>query len=77
MAPPAAVVEEAASRLPLSGLAAGQGDVAQVQDGKWVSLRVENPALERQQVVAGEQQVQIPGGDGGVGGDKAEEKQHR
>lgn len=46
--------------LPLRRLAAGQGDVAQVEDRKWVSLRVEDPALKRHQVVAGEQQVEIP-----------------
>lgn len=48
------------ARLPLSGLAAGQGDVSQVEDWQWVSLRVENPVLQGQQVIAGEQQVQIP-----------------
>lgn len=55
--------------LPLSWLAAGQGDVAQVEDRKRVSLRVEDPTLKRHQVVAGEQKVQIPGGGGmrGVG----------
>lgn len=51
-------------------LAAGEGDVAQVEDGKRVSLRVEDPALKRHQVVAGEQQVEIPvvGGWGWGGG---------
>lgn len=53
--------------LSLSRLAAWQGDVAQVEDGKWMSLCVENPALQGQQVVAGEQQVQIPEGGGGWG----------
>lgn len=47
-------------RLPPRRLAAGEGDVAQVEDGKRVSLRVEDPALEWHQVVAGEQQVEIP-----------------
>lgn len=56
-------------RLSLSRLAAWQGDVAQVEDGKWMSFRVENPALQGQQVVAGEQQVQIPEGDGVLGGE--------
>lgn len=51
--------------LPLRRLAARQGDVAQVEDRERVSLCVEDPALQRHQVVAGEQQVQIPGG--GVG----------
>lgn len=55
-------------RLPPRRLAAGEGDVAQVEDGKRVSLRVEDPALKRHQVVAGEQQVEIPGGGGGGGG---------
>lgn len=50
--------------LPLRRLAAGQGDVAQVEDREWVSLCVEDPALQRHQVVAGEQQVQVPGGGG-------------
>ena len=54
--------------LPLGRLAAGQGDVAQVEDRKRVSLRVEDPTLKRHQVVAGEQQVQIPGGGGGYVG---------
>lgn len=61
MAPPgAAVKEEGFVCLPLSRLAARQGDVAQVEDRKWVSLRVKDPTLQRHQVVAGEQQVQIP-----------------
>lgn len=62
MAPPlvAAAEEDGVVRLPLSRLAAGQRDVAQVEDRKWVSLRVEDPTLKRHQVVAGEQQVQIP-----------------
>lgn len=47
-------------RLPLRRFAAGQGDVAQVEDRKRVSLRVEDPTLKRHQVVAGEQQVEIP-----------------
>lgn len=51
--------------LSLSRLTARQGDVAQVEDGKWMSLRVEDPTLQWQQVVAGEQQVQIP--EKGVG----------
>lgn len=54
MAPPGA------SCLPLRRLAAGQGDVAQVEDRKRMGLRVEDPTLERHQVVAGEQQVEIP-----------------
>lgn len=62
MAPPGA------SRLQLRRLAAGQGDVAQVEDRKRVSLRVEDPTLKRHQVVAGEQQVEIPVVGGGVGG---------
>lgn len=67
MAPPGA------SRLQLRRLAAGQGDVAQVEDRKRVSLRVEDPTLKRHQVVAGEQQVEIPvvvvvGGEGVGGG---------
>ncbi len=41
------------SALPL-GLAARQGDVAQVQDGQRMGLRVEHPVLKRQQLVAGE-----------------------
>lgn len=41
------------STLPL-GLAARQGDVAQVQDGQGVGLGVEDPVVERQQLVAGE-----------------------
>lgn len=60
MAPPGA------SRLQLRRLAAGQGDVAQVEDRKRVSLRVEDPTLKRHQVIAGEQQVEIPV-VGGVG----------
>lgn len=48
------------SRLPLGRLAAGQRDVAQVEDGQRVGLRVEDPALKRHQVVAGEQQVEVP-----------------
>lgn len=65
MAPPGA------SCLPLRRLAAGQGDVAQVEDRKRVSLRVEDPTLKGHQVVAGEQQVEVPvvgrwrGGGGG------------
>lgn len=51
--------------LPLSRLAARQGDVAQMENRKWMSLRVKDPTLQRHQVVAGEQQVQIPGGVGG------------
>lgn len=51
----------ARQRLPLERLAAGQRDVAQVEDGQRVGLRVEDPALQRHQVVAGEQQVQVPG----------------
>lgn len=68
VAPPGAAVEEEEMPvcLPLSRLTARQGDVAQVEDRKWVSLRVEDPTLQRHQVVAGEQQVQIP--EGGVGG---------
>lgn len=57
--------------LPLRRLAAGQGDVAQVEDRKRVGLRVEDPTLKRHQVVAGEQQVEIPvvgWWRGGVGG---------
>lgn len=54
--------------LSLSRLTARQGDVAQVEDGKWMSLCVEDPALKGQQVVAGEQQIQIPEGGGGAGG---------
>lgn len=54
------VVSLGAFCLPLRRLAAGQRDVAQVEDRKWVSLRVEDPALKRHQVVAGEQQVEIP-----------------
>lgn len=73
MAPPGAVeeYEEAEqTRLPLSRLAAREGDVTQVEHGERVSLSVEDPALQRQQVVAGEQQVQIPEGGwmGGGGG---------
>lgn len=58
--------------LPPRRLAAGEGDVAQVEDGERVGLRVEDPALKRHQVVAREQQVEIPvgGGSGGVGGGK-------
>lgn len=41
------------STLPL-GLAARQGDVAQVQDGQGVGLGVEDPVLKWQQLVAGE-----------------------
>lgn len=58
--------------LPLSRLTARQGDVAQMEDGEWVSLCVEDPTLQRHQVVAGEQQVEIPDGAGrrvrGTGG---------
>lgn len=62
--------------LPMSWLAARQGDVAQVEDRKRVSLRVEDPIFQRHQVVAGEQQVQIPGGWGrGVGGRWRDEKE--
>lgn len=58
--------------LSLSRLAPRQGDVAQVEDRKRVSLSVENPALQRHQVVTGEQQVQIPeGGEGRGGGGEA------
>lgn len=46
----------------LSRLTAGQRDVAQVEDRKWVSLCVEDPTLQRQEVIAGEQQVQVPKG---------------
>lgn len=59
--------------LPLSRLAAGEGDVAQVEHRKWVSLCVENPALQRHQVIAGEQQVEIPAG-GEVGREEADGK---
>lgn len=65
------VAPPGASCLPLRRLAAGQGDVAQVEDRKWVSLRVEDPTLKGHQVVAGEQQVEVPvvgrwrGGGGG------------
>jgi len=45
-----------ASALPL-GLAARQGDVAQVQDGQRVGLRVEHPVLKRQQLIAREKQI--------------------
>lgn len=41
------------STLPL-GLAARQGDVAQVQNGQGVGLCVEDPVLNRQQLIAGE-----------------------
>lgn len=51
-------------RLPLSWLTARQGDVTQVEDRKWVGLRVEDPVFKRHQVIAGEQQVQIPEGGG-------------
>lgn len=54
--------------LPLRRLAAGQGDVAQVEDRKRVSLRVEDPTLKGHQVVAGEQQVEIPVAGRGLGG---------
>lgn len=47
------------SALPL-GLAARQGDVAQVQDGQRVGLCVEHPVLKRQQLIAGEKQIEIP-----------------
>lgn len=53
--------------LPPRRLAAGQGDVAQVEDWKWVGLRVEDPTLKWHQVVAGEQQVEIPVVGTGVG----------
>lgn len=46
--------------LSLRRFAARQGDVTQVEDRKWVSLCIEDPALQRQQVVTGEQQVKIP-----------------
>lgn len=52
----------------LRRLAAGQGDVAQVEDRKRVSLRVEDPTLKGHQVVAGEQQVEIPVAGRGWGG---------
>lgn len=68
MAPPGAAAEEVHGCLPLNRLAAGQGDVAQVEHRERVGLRVEDPALQRHQVVAGEQQVQIPEG-GGAGRD--------
>lgn len=55
--------------LPPRRLAAGEGDVAQVEDGERVGLRVEDPALKWHQVVAGEQQVEIP--VGGWGGKEA------
>lgn len=67
------VAPPGASFLPLRRLAAGQGDVAQVEDRKRVSLRVEDPTLKGHQVVAGEQQVEVPvvgrwrGGGGGGG----------
>lgn len=68
MAPPGAAAEEVHGCLPLNRLAAGQGDVAQVEHRERVGLRVEDPALQRHQVVAGEQQVQIPeGGRGRTG----------
>lgn len=57
--------------LPPRRLAAGQGDVAQVEDWKRVSLRVEDPTLKWHQVVAGEQQVEIPMVGVGVGGKEA------
>lgn len=56
--------------LPPRRLAAGEGDVAQVEDRKWVRLRVEDPALKWHQVVAGEQQVEIPVVVGGGWGGK-------
>lgn len=64
MAPPGAAAEEVHGCLPLDRLTAGQGDVAQVEHRERVGLRVEDPALQRHQVVAGEQQVQIPEGGG-------------
>lgn len=65
--------------LPLRRLAARQGDVAQVEDRERVSLCVEDPALQRHQVVAGEQQVQIPGGGVEMGkeGEEEEESEQR
>lgn len=50
--------------LPL-GLAPWEGEVGQVQYRQGVGLRVEHPALQRHQVITGEQQVQIPGQDRG------------
>ena len=63
-------VEVVGGALALGGLAAGQGDVPQVEHGQRVGLCVEHPAVQRQQVITGEEQVQVPGA-GGRGGRKA------
>ena len=63
-------VEVVGGALALGGLAAGQGDVPQVEHGQRVGLCVEHPAVQRQQVITGEEQVQVPGA-GGRGGREA------
>ena len=46
--------------LPLC-LTAREGDVGHVEEGQWVGLCVEHPALQGHQLISGEQQVQVPG----------------
>lgn len=63
---------EAPWSLPLA-LAPWEGEVGKVQYRQGVGLRVEHPALQRHQVITGEQQVQIPGEERGRGKEEGEQ----